>query len=136
MSLSTGPSTRDRVPLITATHPEVQEFLVQFFTKVYGTTSRHEALTYAKKLSVDGRGLYKASHKDLVDRYGINGAVLYDEIQLSDHGRLSSRMYDTLCQWLRTYVQPSQEAALEQHSGTELTDKYGSGSHRRPNQAH
>ena len=85
--MSSNSLIRDPVPSSNASHDEVIEYLVSFFVRTKGF-SRDAALTQARKLRTDGSGLYMATYKDLVELFGVNGRVLYYEIQSSEEGRV------------------------------------------------
>ena len=45
-------------------------------------------IDFARKLPVDGSGLYQASEVSLLEIYGIPGKVLYNDVQDAKSGRV------------------------------------------------
>lgn len=79
-----GPPHLD-APHPDATRPEVITFLTQYSTNLLGLP-RDEALQLARGLFANGRVIYALREKDLEDKYGFAGRVLYHEIQHSRYG--------------------------------------------------
>ena len=72
-----------------ASYTEVQAYLVQYSRKMCGFTSE-EALAWARKLPVNGEGLYQVDKRELIDLYGIPGRLLSLRLQNSVYGRVCS----------------------------------------------
>ena len=69
-----------------ASYEAVQEYLVKFSRDMCGF-SHEEALAWAKKLQVNGRGLYQVDENELIELYGIPGRLLFSQLQNSVYGR-------------------------------------------------
>ena len=72
-----------------ASYNEVQAYLVQYSRDMCGFTSE-EALAWARKLPVNGEGLYQVNESELIDLYGIPGRLLYLNLQNSVYSRVCS----------------------------------------------
>ena len=82
-----------------ASFEEVQDYLLQFSRNMCGFTSE-EALAWAKRLQVNGKGLYQVDEEELIELYGIPGRLLFSQLQNSVYGRASP--YITL-RYVRDY---------------------------------
>ena len=70
--------------------PEVvQAYLIQYARNMCGYTPE-EALEWARKLRVNGEGLYSVDETELVNLYGIPGRLLFLKLQNSMYGRVCS----------------------------------------------
>ena len=69
-----------------ASFEEVQGYLIRYSRNMCGF-SQEEALAWAKRLPVNGRGLYQVDESELVELYGIPGRILFSQLQNSVYGR-------------------------------------------------
>lgn len=52
--------------------------------------TREEALAWAKRLQVNGKGLYQVDKQEFIELYGIPGRLLFSELQNSVYNRVCS----------------------------------------------
>ena len=57
------------------------------------TISLTEARDEAKKLRIDGKGLYEISPEQWIEKYDIQGQTIYNEIQTSEYGYVCFLFY-------------------------------------------
>ena len=87
MTTQNTPSIDDfEEPNPEASYEAVQDYLVKFSRNMCGF-NHEEALAWAKRLQVNGRGLYQVDEAELVELYGIPGRLLFLQLQNSVYGR-------------------------------------------------
>lgn len=80
--------SRPQVPSPSATPTEVRLFLTNFFLALDDTISQTEAENEARKIKLDGKGLYELSPEQWLEEYDIQGQTIYNELQESRFGHV------------------------------------------------
>lgn len=83
--------SRPKVPTPYENASRVREFLTEFFLVLDPDRDQDDALRKAQRTHVDGHGLYEIAEEDWRAKYDIQGAIIYNEIQRSKYGYVSSR---------------------------------------------
>ena len=87
------PYHRPQVPTPYDSVDQVHIFLADF---LYALDSKHDrdiAEADASRLDTDGRGLYEVPKDEWVAQYGIKGLTIYNHLQRSKYGMVSSTAY-------------------------------------------
>ena len=81
--------TRPPVPPPNASNRAVRAYLVQFLLLLNSSRTQNEASEMAEKIVGDGEALYEFSMKEWTDVFGIEGKLIYNELQRSKYGYVS-----------------------------------------------
>ena len=87
------PYHRPQVPTPYDSVDQVHGFLAEFLYALDSKHDREAANTDATKLDTDGRGLYEVPREEWLAQYGIKGLTIYNHLQRSKYGVVSSTAY-------------------------------------------
>ena len=87
------PYHRPQVPTPYDSVDQVHGFLAEFLYALDYKHDREAANTDATKLHTDGRGLYEVPREEWLAQYGIKGLTIYNHLQRSKYGVVSSTAY-------------------------------------------